>query len=335
MTSKQKAPIEVTKARNANLIIFGVMGVLIASWLSRLPDIKHLMNLNTGALSVLLLAVAVGSLAGLPVAGRIADRFGSKWSVRIGAAVCLSGLLVATFAIQFGLGFAPAFIGLLVLGFGVGVWDVAQNLEGTVIERRLGKSIMPWFHAAFSGGTVLGALIGAIATNQQFPLAAHIVLAVLATIVLLAWSTSNYLPDDHDAAVETEANQPEVVKPISAWREPRTLLVGLMVLAAAFTEGTANDWTALAFVEGHGLSKTMGVIGLATFLAFMTAGRIFGTKAIDTYGRVTTLRILFALAVAGCLLMVFGGQWALTLVRRFGALASSLGFPGGNVLGIR
>ena len=38
---------------------------------------------------------------------------------------------------------------------------------------------------------------------------------------------------------------------LDAWREPRTLIVGLMVLGFAFTEGSANDWIAVALVDGY------------------------------------------------------------------------------------
>ena len=51
-------------------------------------------------------------------------------------------------------------VGLFVYGVGIGVWDVAMNVEGAEVERRLGRTIMPRFHAGFSLGTVLGAAVG-------------------------------------------------------------------------------------------------------------------------------------------------------------------------------
>ena len=50
---------------------------------------------------------------------------------------------------------------------------------------------------------------------------------------------------------------------MAAWREPRTLLIGLLVLVLAFTEGTANDWVALAFIDGHAFDPAMGALGAA------------------------------------------------------------------------
>ena len=36
-----------------------------------------------------------------------------------------------------------------------------MNVQGAQVERRLGRAIMPRFHAGFSVGTVGGALVGA------------------------------------------------------------------------------------------------------------------------------------------------------------------------------
>ena len=39
---------------------------------------------------------------------------------------------------------------------------------------------------------------------------------------------------------------------LAAWREPRTLLIGVFVLAFAFAEGTGNDWISVAVIDGYG-----------------------------------------------------------------------------------
>ena len=113
----------------------------------------------------------------------------------------------------------------------------------------------------------------------------------------------------------------------SAWLEPRTLLIGLVTLVAAFTEGTANDWLAVAFVEGHDLPAWAGVLGFATFLSFMTIGRLLGTRWLDTYGRVPVLRATFALAVLGSVLVIFGAPGWPSSVQRSGASASRSASP--------
>ena len=102
-----------------------------------------------------------------------------------------------------------------------------------------------------------------------------------------------------------------------------------MVLAAAFTEGSANDWMAVAFVDGHHVARAVGVLALATFLSFMTIGRILGARLLDRHGRVPVLRVLFIAAVAGCGLVVFGYTWLALVGAAVWGIGASLGFPVG------
>ena len=316
----------VLSARNGNLATFATSGFLFASWLSRIPDVKQLLDIGTGTLSFLLLALACGSLVGLPITGRVADKIGTKNTARIGAAAGIVGLLITCFSITFSQDLVVPIAALVLVGFGIGMWDVAQNLEGTIIEQKLDKAIMPWFHAAFSGGTLLGALIGSQATRLQIPLSIHLTVISIITALVLLWGTNKFIAAE---VVEHKNAEGIKIKQKSAWTEPRTLLIGVMVLAAAFTEGTANDWIAVAFVDGHGTTATQGVFGLSAFLLFMTAGRVLGSMALNKFGRVLVLRVLFAAALIGSLLFVFGGPVGAYLGAAIWGLGASLGFPVG------
>lgn len=312
-------------ARNGDLLVFAINGFVFASWMSRVPDVKDLLALTPGQLGVLLLAVSAGALCGLPAAGWITHRIGAARTIRLGMGLALPGVLLAMLAVEAHASMWWVMPGLFLLGIGTGIWDVSQNVEGTIIERALGRSIMPWFHAAFSGGTVVAALIGAGLTWLQVPLAWHIGTVAVLAAAGVWWGTANFLPAFDDGA---QAAAPGA-SARSAWTEPRTLLIGLMVLAAAFAEGTANDWMAVAFVDGHGVDNALGVVALAVFLSFMTAGRILGTKLLDRYGRVPVLRIGFGAAIIGCALVVFGDPWLAFVGTAVWGLGASLGFPVG------
>lgn len=317
-----------TRARNGDLLVFAVNGFMFASWMSRVPDVRELLDLTPGTLGILLLAISAGALLGLPTAGAIAHRLGAVATVRLGAGVALPGLALSALAVQVHAPLWAVMAGLFLVGLGNGVWDVAQNLQGTVVERALDKAIMPWFHAAFSGGTVLAALIGAGLTAARVPLILHLGVVAALGFVALWWGTTTFLPDlDITGDTETPGATPRSAA--SAWTEPRTLLIGVMVLAAAFTEGTANDWLAVAFVDGHGTTNALGVIGLAVFLIFMTAGRILGTPLLDRYGRVAVLRLMFSAAIVGCGLVVFGNPVLAFVGAAIWGVGASLGFPVG------
>jgi fucose permease len=305
------------------MVVFATNGFLFATWFSRLPDIKERLDLTPAGLSVLLLGLSVGSLIGLPIAGRVLHRTGATRGVRLGGNIGVIGVLFAAVAVTEQWPVLVAAAGLLVLGIGNGIWDVGQNLEGTVIEQDLGRSIMPWFHAAFSGGTLVAALFAVPLVHIGVPILAHVGVAAVLCWLLLQWGSGQFEP------AEPHEEKKERMPLRQAWSEPRTLLIGLMVLAAAFTEGSANDWIAIAFVEGHEVSKSTGVVAFAIFLGFMTAGRLAGTMALDRFGRLAVLRVLFLSAVIGSLMVVFGSPTLAFIGAAIWGIGASLGFPVG------
>ena len=311
-------------ARNAVIAVFTLNGFLFASLVARIPDLRSGLDLGNGALGLLLLAIAAGSVLALPSAGALIQRLSAGAVVRLGVVADGAGLLVAAVGAAW-LGSVPvAAAGLFVYGIGTGVWDVAMNVEGAEVERGLGRSIMPRFHAAWSFGSIAGAAVGIPAAGLHVPLPLHLgVLAALAGVLVLR-STPDFLPavEAHEEAAETS--------PGSAWAEPRVLALGVMVLAFAVVEGSANDWLSLALIDGYDVAHWVGVGGYALFVTAMTVGRLTGPVVLDRYGRAPVLWVTSATAAAGVLLVVLGGHVVLVA---FGiliwGLGASLGFPVG------
>src|SRR3954470_9460888 len=318
----------VRTARTAVFTAFAINGAAFAAFASRVPDIKHELGLSAGELGITLLAASLGSVVGLPLSGWIVHRLGAARTL-MGAAVIQSlGLLGVGLGVDVLDSRLVVMAGLVLVGIGTGVFDVSMNLEGAEVERLLGRAIMPHFHAAFSGGTVVSALIGAGLSFLHVPVAVHLAGVVVLLLAVTPWFLRAFLP----RSVETDETGAEVRSEAgigAAWREPRTLLIGVVVLAAAFTEGTANDWVAVALSDGYGLERWVGVIGFAVFLTAMTAGRLLGTRALDRRGRVPVLRVLFVSAVVGCLLVVFGGPVLAFVGAAIWGIGASLGFPVG------
>ena len=319
-------PARVTGARTAVFVTFALAGLVFASWASRIADTKAALGLTAGELGLTLLAASAGSVTGLPLAGRVSDRIGATRAVALGMAVSLTGLLAVAVVVDARGPRLAVAAGLFLIGLGVGVWDVAMNLEGADVERHLGVSVMPRFHAAFSAGTVASALVGAAMSWAGIPLTAHFLGAAAVTVVLGWWALPKFLPraaEHHEAAVAARRRHR------SAWLEPRTLLIGVVVFAAAFTEGTANDWLAVAFVEGHGVPAWAGVLAFATFLTFMTLARVVGTVLLDRHGRVPVLLVSFSLAALGGILVILGATWLAFVGAAVWGVGAALGFPVG------
>jgi MFS family permease len=320
----------VQAATRSTYLVFAVSGFGFASWASRIPQVKQHLELDPSALGLLLLAIAAGSVVALPLAGTIVARWGSRRTAM--AMAMLSTLALLTVAFGYLAGVAPVAAGLFGFGVSAGVWDVAMNVQGAAVERRLGRSIMSRFHAAWSLGTVTGALIGAVAVALGVPVTVHLAVAALAegpVVWVVARSFVPDVPDVPDVANVT-GETASTGSALAAWREPRTVLIGVFVLAFAFAEGTGNDWISVSVIEDYGAPATLGALAFAVFLAAMTGGRWFGAGLIDRYGRVPVTRALAAVAVAGLALFIFGPALPAAFA---GALlwggGTSLGFPTG------
>jgi MFS family permease len=316
----------VTAASWAVFVTFALNGFAFASLASRLPAIRDSLGLPPEQVGLLLFGVSTGALVAMPVSGLVVQRLGATRTILTFAAVNGGGLLVAATGVQAGNIWVvvPA---LVLVGMGTGVWDAAMNLEGAAVEQRLGKAIMPRFHAGFSFGTMAGAAVGAAAARLDAPLIAHLGLVLPLGYVALLVSSRRFLPagthdphpDEHGAA-----------RPTSAWREPRTLLIGVVVLAAALTEGAANDWVSLAVVDGFDVGNDVGALGFGLFVTAMTAMRLLGTGLLDRFGRVAVLRIVSVLSLVGLLLFGMSPSIGLAAVGVvLWGMGAALGFPVG------
>jgi fucose permease len=308
-------------------------GFAFASWASRIPQVRDRLHLSPSELGLVLLSIAGGSVIALPLSGPIVHRLGSSRTVGAMALLLTIGLGVA--AGGYLVGVLPVVIGLFVLGFANGAWDVSMNVHAAVVERHLGRSIMPRFHAGFSVGTVAGALLGTAMVAGHVPVTAH--LAAVAGVIALTvpFGARSFLPDEHESADDPSADAgADEVGHFAGWTERRTLLIGVFVLAFAFAEGTASDWISVAVIDGYDASAAVGTLTFALFLSSMTVGRWIGPGLLDRYGRVLVIRGLTALAVAGLLLFVFGPATPFAFI---GALlwgvGVSLGFPVGMSAG--
>ncbi|GIG00429.1 MFS transporter [Catellatospora citrea] len=324
-------PIAVRSATKATYVAFIGSGFAFASWASRIPQVRDHLALDPATLGLVLLALAAGSLLALPISGSVVTRIGSSRTVMAMAVLLGVGLVTAGLGSLSGV--VPVVIGLVLLGFAHGAWDVGMNVQGTVVERHLGRSIMSRFHAGFSLGTVAGALLGAAAIALNVPVAAHLTVVALLVVASVVRQARRFIADQDQPAPGEDTGAPRV-SALTAWREPRTLLIGVFVLAFSFAEGVGNDWISIAAIDGHHVSAVLGTLAFAGFLTAMTIGRWFGPGLLDRYGRTAVVRVLAAIGIAGVALFVFGPSlayaYAGTLLWGLGA---SLGFPVGMSAG--
>jgi fucose permease len=315
-----------TRGRVAVTSVFALNGLVFAAWVSRIPAVRDSLELSTARLGLMLLSMSLGAVLALPSTGAVVPRLGPARTVRVGTLICTLGLVLTGVAAGAVGGVTLLVVGLFLMGFGSGSWDVAMNVEGAEVERRMGRAVMPQFHGAWSIGSVVGAGLGTLLNAAGVPTTAHLVGTAVLVLVLTQLACGWFLPASAPSGVTATKRR----NPLAAWAEPRTVAIGFLVLAFAFTEGTANDWLALAMVDGYEVPNATGVLVFTVFTVAMTTGRMVGTRLLDRFGRVLVLRTLALVALTGLLLVIVGGS---VLVAMVGALlwgaGASLGFPVG------
>jgi MFS family permease len=314
----------------ATAIVFATNGALYGSWVTRIPAVRDHVAATPGALGLALLCLGGASLISMPTTGALVRRFGSRTVCTVTALLSAGAFTIAgTVPTVWALGMALAFAGL-----SWGVWDVAMNIQGHDVERRLGRDIMPRYHACWSGGSIIGSAAGAVVASHGILPTWHFGVAGGAMFVGCMLAASRFLPDRADVAGQPEEHH----RP--AWQvlDVRLALIGLMCLCGTICEGAASDWLTLLFHDDRGASPGAAAAAFTTYTAAMTAGRFLGTNTIGALGRTRALRLTGLVAAAGitCALVMptyAGGLvgtalWGLGISIVFPAAMSSAGDAG-------
>jgi MFS family permease len=271
--------------------MFLVHGMVVATWVSRIPAIQSALRLSNGTLGLVLLGSALGSVVAIPFCGYLVTRFGSRavtaWST---SAFCFSPI-----AIAFATDATTLFAALVLYGALAGTMDVAMNVQGVEVERVLGKPTMSRFHAMFSLGGMAGAALGgALAARAVSPLR-HFVLAGAASFVLAVC----FAP----GMIESPPRMGE--QKMALGRMPPALIA---ICAIAFcllvSEGAMADWTAVYLRQTLNAGPGTAAAGYSVFSAAMATFRLLGDAITLRLGRARTVRTGSLVAGAGVLCAV-------------------------------
>ena len=334
-TTTTRSPRELRAWRNAVFVIFILSGLAMATWVARIPAVRDDLGLPTddpSAIGLLILGMSIGAIAGLTVSSPVLVRFGPHKGMVGSLVIVAVGTALVGVGSTLSHSIPTVAVGLILLGFGNGMVDVMMNVEGTAVEREIGKTLMPLMHACFSLGTVIGAGLGAASAALGIGVAWHFgtVAVILVAVSLVAIRS---IPREADLGDET-AEKPRIPfaermrAALAVWADWRLILIGVVMLGMAFGEGSANDWISLAVVDGHGQDKPTAALIFGCFVAAMTLGRIVGGPVVDRIGRVAAIRITAGMGAVGLVLFIVGGpMWVVVVGTVLWGFGVSLGFP--------
>ncbi|MDR2257219.1 MAG: MFS transporter [Arthrobacter sp.] len=300
--------------RRARLGVFAsflACGFAVATWVVHIPRLMDNTGLNEAGLGVLLLVLGVGALLAMQAGGSLAARWGSRPVQAWGTVVMLLGILAVSLAPD------PLWLGagLILFGIGNGALDLAMNEQAVRVEQAYGRPIMSAFHAFFSVGGALGALLGGtlLALNLPTVVSMGIMGAVCAAVSLGALPV---LMPSH-AAVAAAAGE-DLPAPTQAPARSQVLRLGLVLGSLAFAfflaEGTVNDWSSRHAVEHFGTSESLAAAAYGTFSVAMTIGRLCADRVAGRFGAGAVVRYGSLVAAVGLLGVVLLPSFAWAVV---------------------
>jgi len=289
---------EIVKNRIAVATFFFVNGFLFANWTARLPRVQQFFDISNAQLGSLLLFAATGAVIAMPFAGWLTMRFGSHRITKFAGFFfcCIIPLLPVTNIVWF------AAILFFIIGFSNGSMDVAMNGQAVEVEKRWQKPIMSSFHALFSIGMALGALVGAFFANIKMPLFNHFLIVAAAGLVANVLASFFLI---------REAPKKNAAGDGGHFRLPTKAILplGIIGFCGMTGEGAMADWSAIFMTSIVGTTETLGAIAFGVFGTAMTIGRMFGDYFTLKLGKSKLLIVDSILAILGItLLLGFAGK---------------------------
>ncbi len=274
-------------ARTATYAMFLADGLGFGIWAGHIPVFKQRFQLSDSALSVVLLAVAAGSIVSMPIAGQAVRHFGSRRCIAVSLgcyAFCLAFLALAPSLFLF-------VVAALLFGGAKGSVDVGINAQAVVVEREYGRPIMASFQALWSvGGLAGGFLTGATLSLGSTPVINLIGVATLILLLDLLYS-SRLL---HDASSRPGKAGTRFQLPGKA-----LLYVAILTFIALFSEGALQDWAAVYMRQVVVVPVSIAAVGYASYSTAMAVGRFAGDRVVASFGERFVIRISGALIIVG------------------------------------
>ena len=286
-------------ARIAVSVVFFCNGAGFASWVSRIPTVRHALQLSDGELGAAFFAIAAGAMFAFPLAGRGTQMLGARDVTLAMAALFFFTLPQPLFV---GL-FASLLIVLFVFGAANGAMDVSMNALAVEAETAYGKPIMSSFHGLWSVGGLTGAALGSAAANADIAATTHL-LIVAAVLGIAVAAVIPWLPRRLTVAVPSAVDAAQDVASKRRFGLPDRGLLGLgcIVFCAFLIEGAMADWSAVFLHDTLGTTASRAALGYAAFSLTMTLMRLAGDHLVSRWGAVPMLR-WFNLAGAAALLL--------------------------------
>ncbi|MEG1591175.1 MAG: MFS transporter [Chryseobacterium sp.] len=288
------------------------MGLIFASWASRIPDIKSSLHLNDGQLGQVLFAMPLGQLMMMVVSGYLVNKFGS----RIILITAMTLYAIALTLIPQANSFIQLFLVLFLFGITSNMANIAVNTQAVSLEALYKRNIMSSFHGLWSLGGLTGGILGAVFAETKFSIFTHLViiliLGVIGIIIFSRGLLAQDIKENSDAKTSKKAFK----------LDSAIIILGLIGFGSMFCEGTMFDWSSVYFSTIIKPDETFVRMGYIASMSAMTFGRFVADRFVNRYQASVVLRFCGILITSGLLLATVAPG---LIISTFGFLLIGLG----------
>lgn len=269
-------------------------GFGFTSWASLIPFLRQQLQIQDDHLGFLLLAVGLGALIMMMLAGSIAGRLGCRRSLTI------AGLAIAVVlnVLCYVPAYAAALVMAVLLGSSLGLLDVVVNINGIFIERKVHKRLMSGLQAMWSLGNFAGAAFFASLLHLGF----YWKIVMIAGAVFIGLCVCFFAPHLHGER-QASGKGASLVLP-----KGKIVLIGLVCTIAFLVEGSINDWSGVFMTTEKGIDISQSGLGLTLFTASAFLSRLTGDSLTMHIGPRRLLAFSLPIAFVGFLgILLIGG----------------------------
>lgn len=285
---------ERRRKRFAVSLYFFSMGLVFASWASRIPDIKTRLQLNDAVFGTILFSLPIAQFLMMTFSGRLVTRFGSRKIVLFALplyTLCLTNIGLVREGWQLS-------AALFLFGLAGNLCNISINTQGVSTEKLYGRSIMASFHGSWSVAGFTGALIGMLMINLRVIPHWHFI-----TVLVIVW-TIIWLNHDHLDKGKPVVNPDEPRRKL--FNKPDRALVSLGIIGffSMASEGAMFDWSGIYFKDVVKAPDSLVILGYTSFMIMMASGRFLADTVIRRIGRKRLLQVCGTMVSAGLYLAV-------------------------------
>jgi MFS family permease len=286
---------QLVKNRFSIGILFLLCGLNFASWATRIPDFKDLLQLSDSELGTVLMGLPLGSLVSLPLAGWLLSKFHSR-------IICIVAVVLYIIIIPI-IGFSDSsymlFACLFLFGMAGDILNIAMNTQVVALEAKMNKIIMSSFHAIFSIGLMLGSIIGGYLSRHGYDFQTHFYLIALVNLFSIPIFIPNLLNG------EIDGNKKDIPNTSFGNLGSYLTILALVAFCGMLCEGAMADWITLYFKENVTLTFYTNTIGFSAFALAMVVGRLSGDYISRKFGIKNVLVLNGILISLGMMITLF------------------------------